>query len=78
MTNLTVIQGSKIKNFRSKVADSPAFVRIKHEWNENPLIVIGVFSGLLVAFSKVVESVGSVQSKRAYSRQIDRRIKVKK
>jgi hypothetical protein len=39
-------------------------------WEENPLLVITIVSGLMVASAKVVDTASSVQSRRAYAKQV--------
>lgn len=47
--------------------------KIMTQWEENPLLVITIVSGLMVASAKVVDTASSIQSRRAYARQINRK-----
>ena len=53
----------------------PAYDKIKQAFDENPLAVV-VTSGLVItAVAKLIEAVGSWKSKKAYAKQINRRVK---
>lgn len=47
--------------------------KLKNAWNENPLLVIAVVGGALGATAKVIDSMSAAQSRRAYSKMINRR-----
>lgn len=44
--------------------------KIMTTWEENPMLVITIVSGLMVASAKVVDTASSVQSRRAYAKQV--------
>jgi hypothetical protein len=48
--------------------------RLKKEWNENPLQTILVGSLAATAASKLLDSMSSARSRRAYARQIDYKV----
>lgn len=50
-----------------------AIDRLKQTWNENPLLVISTGALAVTAAAKLLDSVSSVQSRRAYSKQINRK-----
>ena len=47
--------------------------KLKNAWNENPLLVIAVVGGALGAVAKVIDATSQAQSRRAYSKMINRR-----
>jgi hypothetical protein len=57
------------------IPTSTAKQKIKEAWNENPLGVAIIVTGLLGATAKLIDAVGSIQSKRAYSRHSKLRAK---
>lgn len=54
---------------------STAKDKLKHAWNENPIGVTLVATAALTALGKVIAAVGGIQSRRAYARQIQYKIK---
>lgn len=50
-----------------------AIDQLKQSWNENPLAVIGTAALAATAAAKLMDSVSSVQSRRAYAKQINRK-----
>ncbi|AOZ64994.1 hypothetical protein [Streptomyces phage Psst4] len=52
--------------------------RLKEEFNENPVAVIGVISVALAAAGKVINAVGAYQGRRAYAKDVNRRVKKSK
>ena len=48
--------------------------KIKREWNENPLNVIAVASGAVVATTMLLGAVSQARSRNAYARQINQRL----
>lgn len=50
-----------------------AIDQLKKTWNENPLAVIGTAALAATAAAKLMDSVSSVQSRRAYAKQINRK-----
>lgn len=63
--------GSFLKNMKAKFQNGVS--KIMTTWEENPMLVITIVSGLMVASAKVVDTASSVQSRRAYARQINRK-----
>jgi hypothetical protein len=52
--------------------------RLKREWNENPLQVIMIGAFAATAAAKVLDTMSSANSRRAYAKQIDYRVKNKR
>jgi hypothetical protein len=52
-----------------------AIDKLKQAWNENPIGVAIVAAGVMTAAAKLIDSVGSYQSKRAYAKDAERRTK---
>lgn len=46
--------------------------RLKREFDQNPVAVIGVCAAAIMATSKLVDSLAGVQSKRAYAQRMSR------
>lgn len=59
------------KNMKAKFQNGCS--KLMTQWEENPLLVITIASGLMVASAKVVDTASSIQSRRAYARQINRK-----
>jgi hypothetical protein len=59
----------KDSNFRKRMAAKfrNGVDKIMTTWEENPMLVITIVSGLMVASAKVVDTASSVQSRRAYA-----------
>lgn len=55
-----------------------ALDKLKQAWNENPLAIIGVGAAAVTAVAKLIDTGSSVQSRRAYAKQVNRRQKSKK
>lgn len=51
--------------------DPTAMDRLRDSWNDNPLVVIGVFSGACMAVAKIIDAVSSAQVRRAYAKQVN-------
>ncbi|WPJ30652.1 hypothetical protein [Streptomyces phage Psst1] len=49
--------------------------KLKTAFNENPVAVIGVVSVALAAAGKFIDAVSSYQGRRAYARDVDRRVR---
>jgi hypothetical protein len=47
--------------------------RLKTEWNNNPLQVVGVAALAATAAAKLLDSMSAMKSRRAYAKQINRR-----
>lgn len=58
-----------------KDQDSTAFTKLRDAWNDNPLLVIGVATGATMALAKLIEAVGGVQSRRAYAKRINPKVR---
>lgn len=52
--------------------DSTAVRKLEEAWNENPLLVIGVAAGFMMAASKLIDSVSGIRSRQAYARRMNR------
>jgi hypothetical protein len=48
-----------------------AWDKLKEAWNDNPILVIGVGTAAVGALGKLIDAVGSIQSKRAYAKQFN-------
>jgi inosine-uridine nucleoside N-ribohydrolase len=46
-----------------------AIDKLKQAWNENPIGVAIVAAGVMTATAKLLDSIGSYQSKRAYAEE---------
>ena len=46
------------------------YEKLKKEWNDNPLAVIGIAALATTAVSKIIDSLSGVQGRRAYARQV--------
>lgn len=51
--------------------------KLKQAWNENPLGVAIVVATVLTAAGKLIDSVSSIQGRRAYAKQVNHRTKRK-
>lgn len=51
--------------------------RLKAEWNENPMLVLTVFGIAAGGTAKLIDAASSAQSRRAYAKQVDYRVKQK-
>lgn len=52
------------------VQNPTAIDRLKHAWNDNPLLVIGVATGATMAVARLIDAVSSAQGRRAYAKQV--------
>lgn len=48
---------------------------LKRAWNENPVAVLTAAGIAVVATAKLIDAVSSAQGRRAYSKQVDYRVK---
>ena len=55
--------------------NSRAIDKIKDAWNDNPLLVIGVATGAVIAISRIIDAVSSAQGRRAYAKQVNLKAK---
>lgn len=53
------------------------FEKLKEEYNKNPLGTIGVCALAVTAAAKFIDVVTAAQGRRAYSKQINHKIKMK-
>ena len=51
------------------------FDRLKKEWEENPMLVLTIGAIATTAVAKLIDSLSSASSRRAYSKQVDFRVK---
>lgn len=49
--------------------------RLRQEWNENPVVVIGVVAMAGTAAAKLVDALSAAQGRRAYAKQINHKVK---
>jgi hypothetical protein len=49
--------------------------KIKQAWDDNPLMVISIVGLVALSAAKLIDAVSSAQSRHAYSKQIDYRVK---
>lgn len=59
------------KNMKAKFQNGVS--KLMTVWEENPVLVLTVISGMAYSGAKVVDTVSSVQSRRAYAKQINRK-----
>ncbi|QEQ93536.1 hypothetical protein SEA_GIRLPOWER_37 [Streptomyces phage GirlPower] len=52
--------------------------KLKQAFNENPVAVISVISLALASAGKVIDAVSSYQGRRAYAKDVNRRVKKSK
>jgi len=52
--------------------------KLKQAFNENPVAVIGVISVGIASLGKLIDAVSSYQGRRAYARDVNRRVKISK
>lgn len=57
---------------KKRFRDQPAIRKLEEAWNENPLLVIGVAAGFMMAASKLIDSVSGIRSRQAYARRMNR------
>jgi hypothetical protein len=50
-----------------------AFDNIKHQFEENPLLVIGVATGALLALAKVAETATDARNSKTWKKEVARR-----
>jgi len=50
-----------------------AWDKIKEAWDENPMLVITIGTAAVAAAGKFIEAVGSIQSKRAYAKRMNKK-----
>jgi hypothetical protein len=52
---------------------SKTMSKIRQAWDENPLAVIAVAAGVMMAASRLIDSLSGIRSRAAYARRMDRR-----
>lgn len=52
--------------------------KLKEQWDENPIAVIGVGALAATAAAKVLDAMSAAKGRRAYAKQINYRVKNKK
>ncbi len=52
-----------------------AWDKIKEAWDDNPMLVITVGTAAVAALGKLLDAAGSIQSKRAYAKQFNKKRK---
>jgi hypothetical protein len=50
-----------------------AWSKIKEAWDENPMLVITVGTAAVAALGKLIDAAGSIQSKRAYAKRMNKK-----
>lgn len=58
-----------MSEFGFKPKKTKAFDKIKEAWDQNPMGVAIVVAAVFTAAAKLIDSVGSYQSKRAYAEE---------
>lgn len=49
-------------------------IKLKQQWDENPVAVIGVAALAVTAAAKLIDAMSAAQGRRAYARQVDYRV----
>lgn len=52
--------------------------KLKKQWEENPLAVIGVGAAAVGAVAKFVDALSAAKGRRAYAKQVNYRVKHRK
>lgn len=52
--------------------------QVEHAVEENPLAAVGVAAVFIGAVAKLIDALSSAQGRRAYARDVDRRVKKSK
>jgi len=60
------------KVYTIQIKKPKAWDKIKKAWDENPLLVIAVGTAAVTALGKLVDAVGSIPSKRAYAKRMNK------
>ena len=61
------------QNINFGIHKPKAMDKIKQAWNENPIGVALVAAAVMTSAAKLIEAVGSYQSKRAFAKDAERR-----
>lgn len=64
-------QEEKVYTIRFK--KPKAWDKIKEAWDENPMLVITVGTAAVAALGKLIDAAGSIQSKRAYAKRMNKK-----
>lgn len=75
-----------MSNFYASASNPPprqsgwrrGLAKVEKAWEENPIGVALVAVGVMTAAAKLIDSVGSYQSKRAYAKDAERRSRTNK
>ena len=60
----------------SQILREPTWVdKLKAQFNENPVLVIGVGAGAVTAAAKLIDAVSAAQGRKAYAKQINHKVK---
>ncbi len=52
--------------------------KLRHAWEENPLLVIGIYTAAAGTTAQLINAISSARSRRAYARQVDYRVSRRK
>lgn len=52
--------------------------KLKEEFEQNPLAVLGVGALVTTAAAKLIDAVSAAKGRRAYAKQVDYRVKTRK
>lgn len=66
-----------MKNFATSISNNKGVRKLKEAWDENPMTVIAVGAGAILAAAKFVDAVSAAQGRRAYAKQVDYRVKTR-
>lgn len=59
------------REFTVKFKKPKAWGKIKEAWDENPMLVVVIFTGAAHATAKVIDAVSGISSKRAYAKRMN-------
>lgn len=51
--------------------------KLRDKWNEDPVQVVIVGSGAMMATAKLIDSISAMQGRRAYARDVDTRRQIR-
>jgi hypothetical protein len=61
------------KVFTIKFTKPRAWAKIKKAWDDDPMVVILITNGAIIAISKLIDAAAGVQSKRAYAKRMNKK-----
>lgn len=61
------------KVFTVRFKKPKAWDKIKEAWDENPMLVMAVATAAIGTSAKLIEALGSIQSKRAYAKRMNKK-----